>query len=262
MHTLNDDFKEAYDITDVLDFFSGGQKFVAIAVDGQGKKYAIKTFKNRSPRDTQEVALLQKFNDLSGISKIVKVEEYKGDLVIFEEYIDAPDLEEITATYAGDTAKVSALIKNLAETLRPIWSERIVHRDLKPKNIKVLANGEAVIMDFGIARDLSSDSITATGEDQPMTWNFASPEQYAGDKTSISYRTDFFVLGLIGYFLYYQKHPFGTTRDDVAARYASSDNTITSDDTCPLNPFFLASMAFDPSLRPRNVDDLTATLPI
>lgn len=261
MHTLTQETMDHFGITKVLNTFNGGQKIVYIVVDSNGNTLAMKCFRNCSQRDIQEIAILEKFKHLPGISRVVKVEDYQGSPVMFEEFIDAPNLEDIVASYAGDASKIGTLLKGLAETLRPIWEDRVVHRDLKPNNIKILPSGESVILDFGIARDLAAaESITDTGDDQPMTWNYASPEQYRKDKDSISYRTDFFVLGVIGYVLYYQRHPFGGSRDEVATKYSSLDNTISSDDDCKLNPFFEASMTFDPSMRPRNVDTFIATL--
>jgi len=251
-----------FGITKVLNTFNNGaQKIVYIVIDSKGDTLAMKCFRNCSQRDIQEIAILEKFRHIEGISRVKRVEDYHGSPVMFEEFIDAPNLEDIVASYAGDASKIAALISGLAETLRPIWEDRIVHRDLKPNNIKILPNGKSVILDFGIARDLAAtESITETGDVQPMTWNYASPEQYRKDKDSISYRTDFFVLGVIGYVLYYQRHPFGENPDEVAVKYSSADNTILSDDNCKLNPFFEASMAFDPSMRPRNVDTFIATL--
>jgi len=250
-----------FGIKKVLDTFSGGQKIVYIVEDNEGRILAMKCFRNCSQRDIQEIALLEKFKDLSGISKIVRVEEYEGSPVLFEEFIEAPNLDAVATDYAGNAEKVCALMIGVAEILQPIWEARIVHRDLKPTNIKILPSGAPVILDFGIARDLSAnESITDTGEDQPMTWNFASPEQYKKDKDAISYRTDFFVMGVIGFALYHGTHPFGTSKDEVAARFNGQDNSINSPQDCVLNPFFEATLAFDPALRPRSVEALLTTL--
>ncbi|MBI4158113.1 MAG: protein kinase [Candidatus Yanofskybacteria bacterium] len=263
MITLTEEFKKAHDIKDVLDCFdNSGQKIVYIVVDKNGNKMAMKSFRNCSKRDIQEIEILKRFKGLNGISRVVRVEDNKGAPILFEKYIDAPDLEDIIVNYAAKGTEIAALIKNIAEVLRPIWEAKIVHRDLKPKNIKILPDGKPVILDFGIARDLSAESITETGEDQPMTWNYASPEQYAKDKGSISYRTDFFVLGEIAYVLYYQRHPFGASKDEVAKKFTTRDNAIQLDNNCPLNPFLQEVLSTDPSARPRNVDLFISKLTI
>ncbi len=260
MHTLTDAFKKQFNITKVFDSFSGGQKTVWIIEDVGGKKMAMKSFTFCNARDLQEMEILKRFNSSPGIPKIIKIEEYQGKPLLFEEYIDAPDLHEIIATYHNDSSKVVALIKDIAKVLKPIWEAKIVHRDLKPKNIKILLDSKPIVLDFGIARNLSVESITNTGDDQPMTWDYASPEQYRKDKNSISYRTDFFCMGLIMYRLYYQRHPFGNTKIEVANKFTIGDNTISLTLDDPLNKFFKATLNIDPSGRPRNVDLLLATL--
>ena len=255
MQTLTEEFKKDHKIVDVLHCFDdSGQKVVYIVVDASGNKMAMKSFRNCSRRDIQEIEILKKFKGLEGISKVIKVEDYKGSPILFEEFIDAPDLEDVIKDYAEDSVKISSLIKDIAEVLRPIWEKRIVHRDLKPKNIKILSDGKPIIMDFGIARDLTTESITETGEDQPMTWNYASPEQYAKDKNSINYRTDFFVLGIIAYVLNYQRHPFGASKEEVAKKFVERDNAIELEKDNPLNAFLEATLMLDPSARPRDVN--------
>ena len=226
MQTLTPEFQKQFGISKVIGSFNGGQKIVYIVEDTSGKKMAMKSFIYYTPRDIQEIDILRRLGALPGISKIVDVKDYQGKPLLFEEYIEAPDLEEIIPSYEGNIDKVRTFIIDSVDILSPIWKEKIVHRDLKPKNIKILSDGKPIILDFGIARDLTAQSLTDTGETQPMTWNYASPEQYNGDKDSIGYRTDFFCLGLIAYMLYYQRHPFGSTKAEIEGKFATSDNEI------------------------------------
>lgn len=260
MQTLTDAFQKQFNIAKILNSFTGGQKTVWIIEDSSGKKMAMKSFTYCNARDLQEMEILKRFNSSPGIPKIIKIEDYQGKPLLFEEYIDAPDLQDIIVNYNNDSPKVIELIKDIATILKPIWEARIVHRDLKPKNIKILSDGKPVILDFGIARDLNAESITNTGDDQPMTWDYASPEQYKKDKSSINYRTDFFCVGLIMYRLYYQQHPFGNTKAEVENKFAIGDNSIFLKPNDSLNNFFKATLNIDPSSRPRSVDLLLSTL--
>lgn len=254
MQTLTEGFKRKHNISEVIKNFSdSGQKIVYIVKDTNGQKLAMKAFRNCSKRDLQEIEILKRFRSLPGISKVVRVEDDNGNPILFEDYIDGVDLHDMMGFYAGDADKVANLMKKIAIILKPIWLGRIVHRDLKPKNMRILKNGDPIIMDFGIARDLSAVSITQTGDRQPMTWDFASPEQYAGDKTAITYRTDFFALGLVAYRLFYQKHPFGQTRDQIEDKFNQKDNTIYLEDN-NLKGFFEGTLSIDPSGRTRTVD--------
>ena len=69
----------------------------------------------------------------------------------------------------------------------------IVHRDLKPENILVRENGQAVLLDFGIARLL--DGHTGTTRELRLTPQYAAPEQLAGEEQNT--QTDVYALGLL-----------------------------------------------------------------
>lgn len=73
----------------------------------------------------------------------------------------------------------------------------VIHRDLKPSNILVTADGVPKLLDFGIAKLLSSDenqtpTVTVLGA---MTPEYASPEQFKGEKVATA--TDIFSLGVV-----------------------------------------------------------------
>ena len=68
----------------------------------------------------------------------------------------------------------------------------IVHRDLKPGNIKITPEGEAYLVDFGLAKIMSPSQATSTGA-RAMTPGFSPPEQYGTARTDA--RTDIYSLG-------------------------------------------------------------------
>lgn len=82
----------------------------------------------------------------------------------------------------------------------------IVHRDLKPENILVRENGQAVLLDFGIARLL--DGHTGTTRELRLTPQYAAPEQLAGEEQNT--QTDVYALGLLLHELLTGKSPWGT----------------------------------------------------
>src|SRR3990170_4040998 len=80
----------------------------------------------------------------------------------------------------------------------------VIHRDVKPANIKITLAGEAVLVDFGIAKALDAGQITSTGA-KGVTPGFAPPEQY--DLGQTDPRSDVYALGATLYHLLTDHHP-------------------------------------------------------
>ena len=115
----------------------------------------------------------------------------------------------------GETVRI---LREICEGLACAHAEGVVHRDLKPDNV-LLADGHAVIADFGVAKALVSathgdrmmgdDIRTATGAGVG-TPAYMSPEQAAGER-SVDHRADLYALGVIAYELLTGKPPFTAT---------------------------------------------------
>lgn len=229
----------------------GGQKTVFIVTIG-GEKYALKIINIADDRFEREVKICEQFNENKGIPAIKKIEQYGKDTIILEEYVDGNDLSELIKEYKDDEKKVCELIHSVGTILKPVWNARYVHRDLKPQNIRIRKNGEPVVLDFGIARALDEDSITATGG-QPLSWLFGSPEQYAGKKQFISYRTDFFCLGIIAYHLFTNELPFGDNKKEIDTSFQNDKLSVNTGNEL-IDTFCNNVFKKNPSERPRKID--------
>lgn len=135
----------------------------------------------------------------------------EGLYVSVEEYIDSWPLSSKLSDYVGNPLEVFNIAAGVVQGLRPLWEHprKLVHRDIKPDNLLVASDGRMVIIDFGIIRETGAVGLTREGYGQaPASLGYAAPEQIANDKDLVSYKTDFFSIGVIMYQLIAGFHPF------------------------------------------------------
>jgi serine/threonine protein kinase len=132
------------------------------------------------------------------------------------EFVEGESLRRLLSRMGGLTVRKGIeMIRQLCEGLREAHAAGIIHRDLKPENIMVDQAGNVKIMDFGIARLLSSQQ-TSTGGISG-TPAYMSPEQAEGRTLDI--RSDIYSLGLIMYEIFTGRIAFsGDTPVSVALK--------------------------------------------
>ncbi|MDH4272273.1 MAG: protein kinase, partial [Candidatus Aminicenantes bacterium] len=136
------------------------------------------------------------------------------------EYVPGEDLKSlIRKTRRLDVATAVSIAKQVCEGLAEAHRLGVVHRDLKPGNIMIDLEGDARIMDFGIARSLRSKGITWPGA-AIGTPEYMSPEQVDGKEADR--RADLYSLGIILYEMVTGKVPFeGETAFAVGLKHKS-----------------------------------------
>ncbi len=119
---------------------------------------------------------------------------------------------------------------SIASALDYAHRQQIVHRDIKPENI-MLYEGEAMVMDFGIAKAVSaagSETLTQTGM-MVGTPAYVSPEQAAGE-SNIDGRSDQYSLACMLYEMLSGERPFtgATAQAIMAKRFTETVKPIRS----------------------------------
>ena len=113
--------------------------------------------------------------------------------------------------YFGMVAKIVA---EIADALTYAHSRGIIHRDVKPNNVMIDERLSPQLADFGVAKDLGSQSPTITHE--PVGTYYMSPELITTTISQVDYRTDIYSLGVTLYEMLTLHVPFsGKTSREV-----------------------------------------------
>ena len=136
------------------------------------------------------------------------------------ELVSGEDLKS-TITRIGQfpIGKTISIAKQVCDGLSEAHRLGVVHRDLKPQNIMLDKEGNARIMDFGIARSLKAKGLTGAGV-MIGTPEYMSPEQV--EVKEVDQRSDIYSLGVILYEMVTGRLPFeGETSIAVAMKHKS-----------------------------------------
>ena len=105
----------------------------------------------------------------------------------------------------ADPRAVLRLAREILQALRTAHVAHVVHRDLKPENIMINRSGHVKVLDFGLARELDTRSITQSG-DTIGTPHYMSPEHLRAK--SVQPASDLYSLGVIIYEMLTGAPPF------------------------------------------------------
>jgi eukaryotic-like serine/threonine-protein kinase len=199
----------------------GGMSRVYLAdrADGQFEQHvAIKLLRlglnsdmdlERSRRERQILARLNHPNIASLLDGGVTAD---GMPYLVMEYVEGEAIDSYCARRQLGVRERLALFLTILEATQYAHRNLVVHRDLKPSNIFVTADGRVKLLDFGLAKLVAPEPLTAiettTGTGQRwMTPGYAAPEQIRGDLATTL--TDVYQLGAVLFEMLTGVLPFG-----------------------------------------------------
>jgi serine/threonine-protein kinase len=117
-----------------------------------------------------------------------------GSAYMVMEYVEGEHLGAYAQTHALSLTQRLDLFLQICDAVAYAHTRLIVHRDIKPANILVTADGQAKLLDFGIAKLLGAEDDHDVTRTLHLSPSYAAPEQLTGDYVSTA--TDVYALGV------------------------------------------------------------------
>ena len=219
---------------------AGGMGEVYRARDARlGRDVAIKSLPNLALADPERVTRFEREAQILAslnhphVGGIYGLEESSGTRFLILELVEGETLAARLRLGLPPAKEALTIARQIADALQAAHDKGIIHRDLKPANVMINAEGQAKVLDFGLAKALGPadgsagsgldgaplDSPTIAATDSGVilgTLAYMSPEQARGKP--VDKRTDIWAFGCVLYELLSGRHPFpGKTMSDRIA---------------------------------------------
>lgn len=168
------------------------------------------------------------------------------------EYVQGHELSKVMAKGQLDFNRKLDIISQVCKALSYAHRNNVIHRDIKPANILLDVDGNARVLDFGIAQyyeDETNNEHTVAGMVMG-TMAYMSPEQ-RHSATETTFKSDLFSLGVLMYKLFTHQDPIG--------RFKSPEE-LMPEIPHELSELILQCLETNPDQRPASADDIKDVL--
>lgn len=248
---------------------AGGMGEVFLAQDERlDRKVAIKRLRASSAVPAQHrerfrrearIAARLKHPAIVQIHDVVR--DGESDCIVME-YVEGEDLRRRIDAAPLTLHEALTIGRQISQAMAEAHDQGIIHRDLKSENILVNQAGEVKITDFGIAKDLRDETLTADGH-VLGTYRAMSPEQALG--RPLDHRSDLFSFGVLLYEALTGTSPFRAETPFLTLQLVVHGELPPLRRLQPALPEALAALIEqllqkDPLLRPRDFHEVADAL--
>jgi serine/threonine protein kinase len=183
----------------------------------------------------------------------------QGQYLVMD-FIEGEDLRQWLQRSGGPLAEKQVLIwiRQICDALSYMHAQNppIIHRDIKPANIKITPAGEAVLVDFGIAK-LHNPNLQTTVGARAITPGYSPQEQYGQGQTDA--RSDVYALGATLYTLLTGQEPLESIERGLGKPLATP-SSINPSISRPTDQAIMKAMEMHPERRFASMADFKAAL--
>ncbi|MEK6674765.1 MAG: serine/threonine-protein kinase [Planctomycetota bacterium] len=199
-----------------------------------GNEVAIKMLKKVSDRAKEEmdneIRIISQLKNpyLVGVLDAGRTSDERPYFVM--DFVNGEHLTDYTKRTRCSLKRILAIFFKLCQAVGHAHRKGVVHRDLKPSNIKINAEGDPKVLDFGLARVMAAPPVGRPAlREIGGTIDYMSPEATRGNREEIDSRSDVYSLGVLLYQLLTGRLPYELIGD-------GQDKYRTIQEAAPIKP--------------------------
>jgi tetratricopeptide (TPR) repeat protein len=184
-----------------------------------------------------------------------------GSPYLVMEHVEGAPIDAWCREHALDRRRCLRLFYEVCEAVQFAHGRLVVHCDLKPGNILVTEDGAPKLLDFGIARLISREWDSTATLLNPLTPDYASPEQLSGLTPGVA--SDVYSLGVLLHELLTGRRPYSLAGKSLATILSTvCDQEVERPGTgsTDLDAILLKALRKDPAARYTSVEQFAADI--